>query len=72
MFAAFEILLRAHQKPAAASPASVAHAKAAARKILAFADSSYEDRVVQLPQNPAKTHKKHLHPRENRTTISGA
>jgi len=33
---------------------------------------SYEERVAQSRQIHAKTIKKHLHPYENRTTISGA
>ena len=72
MFAAVEIRLRQHKKLAAASPVSVTPIESAERKNLSFAHSSYEDRVAQLPQNRVKARKKHLHPRENRTTISSA
>jgi hypothetical protein len=61
-----------HKKLAAASPANVTSVKSAARKTLSFAHSSYEDGVARLPQNRVKARKKHLHPRENRTTIGGA
>jgi hypothetical protein len=39
---------------------------------LVFALFPYEDRVAAHIQNRAKTIKKHLHPYEKRTTISGA